>query len=205
MYKKGSPATAEELDLYRRLILSLHLASTDSPASIGGVVGVLRGDGTFVPAESAKVFVIYASAELNGSAAYDPDPDTAGGQFHTALKSLLEAAAKDLKRLEDDPTTSPGEKIARFNARLLQSDDDAMLKTSEWITAHPEQAWQLKSERGDTAGAWFVDQLPPGGYEIFARGKAGGLDVAWEASVDLGSGKNINVTLNQPRVTVLAK
>jgi len=158
-----------------------------------GQVGAEQKTGVVLPAQSATVYVMFASGMASGSFTHRYDTDTAGGQYKYKLEKLVGSANKQVKTLAK---SGQADEIAKI---YLGSVDAALAAVSEWANKHPDRAWQVRTVTPDTQGFWSTDDLPPGSYEIVVRGAVGGHDADWEASVGLDSGKTISLPLTRPR------
>jgi hypothetical protein len=128
------------------------VAQRTSVSTLRGQVGIMKSDGTVVPAEPARVYVLFSLAMEGGSSSHVGNVDTAGGQFSYHLNSLL-AKNRELKNLE---------KSARLNARLetanqiaacyLQSVDEALSQVRNWLAKRPDRSWQMKTFVPDGQG-----------------------------------------------------
>jgi len=157
-----------------------------------GQVGAAQKSGTVVPATSATVYVMYASGTY-GRRTYDTDTDTAGRHFTEELHKLLGPLNKQMKELTKD-------RRADVIARLyLAATDQALAATTEFVTRHPQKAWQVRTIEPDAEGFWSAEGLKPGGYAILVRGAIAGHDADWEGSVDVDRGQTISVPLTTPR------
>lgn len=160
---------------------------------VKGQVGAEQKAGVVLPAQSATVCVMFASGMASGSFTHRYDTDTAGGQYKYKLEKLDASANKQVKTLAK---SGQSDQIAKI---YLGSVDAALAAVSAWASKHPDRAWQVRTVTPDAEGFWSTDDLPPGSYEIVARGAVRGHDADWEASVDLDSGKTISLPLTRPR------
>lgn len=180
--------------------------TTATQEQAGGVlrgrVGTARKDGSFVPAESATVYVLYAQPLTKGGTndVYGPREDTAGNYYQDQNNKVMGPVSKEIKALtkNKDPQAAAAnaDKIAEL---VLRGIDQALAATRDWAEKHPKKAWQIRSLAPDAQGVWAADNLQPGSYEIVIRGTVAGRDLDWEASVDLHSGKTISLPLDRPR------
>jgi hypothetical protein len=167
--------------------------------ALNGQVGATKSGGEVVPPQSSTVYVLFSSVMQGGSFSHANDVDTAGGQFRWQLNNLLDKN-KELKSLEKSARQNPRPEAAnQIAAYYLQSVDDALAQVRNWLTKHPDRAWQMKTVEPDGKGSWSAEGLKAGGYEVVVRGKLSGYDADWEASVDLAPGRVISLPLTQPR------
>jgi hypothetical protein len=166
--------------------------------TLNGQIGAAKSDGAVAPPESATVYVLFSSVMEGGSFSHANDVDTAGGQFRYQLNDLL-AKNKELKSLEKSARRNPRPEVAdQIAAYYLQSVDEALNRVRNWLTKHPDRAWQMKTVSPDGRGFWSAEGLQPGGYEVVARGKFSVYDADWEGGVDLSPGRTISLPLTRP-------
>jgi hypothetical protein len=170
-------------------------------ATIRGQVGIGRTDGTLVPAESAKVYVLLdQEIQANGSfahASFTSFPDSAGTEFHTGQERALGSVKKNVKEIEK--TNSQGEWAGKIAEYYLKSRDAGLAAANEWVGKHPDKSWQIRTATPDERGLWSAQDLKPGTYDIVVRGHVGGRDGCWEATVDLRPGETKSLPLDRPR------
>lgn len=179
------PSTAEQGKRASRLASDVGM--------LRGQIGAIQKNGAVVPATSATVYVMYASGINGRSFTHHAATDTAGGTFTYKLHELLGPVNKQVKKLANAGQT---DEIARLYLAAL---DEAIAATTDWVTNHPDKAWQVRTIAPDADGFWSAEGLNPGSYAIVARGVIAGHDADWEGTVDLAPGRTISMPLTSPR------
>jgi hypothetical protein len=188
------------------LLLTLSFSPQSSKVgALKGQTGATGNDGRVLSPQSATIYVMYQSGLRAGSFTHAYDTDTAGGQFHDRKNKSL-SSDKELKTLMKSTRHAPLPEAAdEIAAHYLQSLDQALAATSEWVAKHPKNAWQLRVITPDAQGSWSVGGLEPGSYEIVIRGRIAGYDADWEAGVDLAPGETVSLPLVRPRFICRSK
>jgi hypothetical protein len=156
-----------------------------------GRVGIKFPDGQFVPARTAKVYILFASEYVDRGPrdkffTHRRTVDTAGGLFNYRYNVLLDHD-EELKAEKKAPPSD--ERAIKIAEHALKDEDEAVTQAQDWIAKHPSEAWQLSIITPDEQGLWTADGLRPGSYEIIVRGVVSRMDADWNFSYDLEPGK----------------
>jgi len=171
------------------------LAQEVKPCSdciLQGQVGAQLPGRGFVPATNSKVYILYQSEFVNHGMrdrhfTHEYSFYSAGGQFHG---HYVEGVSEDqelkplVQKLKKKPPLSDDEAI-RFSDRSIQHVDQAIASVMDWKSKHAKEAWQVKEVTPDEKGNWITDPLPPGTYQVVARGTVSQLDCDWIFEIDL--------------------
>jgi hypothetical protein len=173
------------------------VAQKSTAGAFKGQLGAPKDGGGIVFPESTVVYVMFATAMKDGSFTHVVDTETAGGQFRSHLSDRL-SKNKFLQSLPKAGTPTP-ETREQIAINYILCVDEALEQVRVWLANHPDRAWQMKTAAPDAQGAWIVQGLQPGGYEIAARGKSAGRDTEWEAGNDLNPGATMSLPMTRPR------
>jgi len=167
--------------------------------SVSGKVFLITEAGDIKPARFAHVYLLYLWSGRPPAQQTNEDKTgaTAGKTFLDKYVAELQSEGEDLK----DPS-SPTDESFQCKRRLL-TISKALSQTIDWIEESGKSK-QLLSVDTDEDGTFQILRVPPGGYSIMARGRAGANDAFWKNDVlKIQSGRTVSVKLVSPETSCL--
>jgi hypothetical protein len=176
-------------------------------SSFQGRTIVHQADGTPVPPNEAKVWVLFGSSVLyEGMPNRQEYVDSAALQFESQRGHFLAQQKKTMESLlravKEKSTSGTGkeESLNMYQGYMIGADDRALAGTMTWVQGHNNKSWQVKIITPDQDGTWFVGDLVPGIYQIVVRARFGDYDAEWEAGITVKPAETFAIPEGPPRL-----
>lgn len=183
------------------LVCGMYSAAQDKnqSAALKAQVGLALNFHQLVPPTSAAVFVMYASAFVNGSFTHGADGETTAGRQYNLEREKLVGSTKELKALSRKKPPLSEQEHEQLATLSLAIVDESLQAASDRVSKQPDRQWQIVKTTADAQGFWTLTGLKSGSYEIVVRGRIKGQEADWEAAVDIHPGQTLMLPLTQPR------